>query len=398
MTDHKTGAAQNKLGELFIDFGTKGAGNLLKGLNGIQAQFLLTKNAAVQFMKPLIDIGKQSINSAIDIAKLSNSLGSTVIETQKLLNYFKEKNLNDSLLGDMENISNKITDIHRGAAGIDIGMARAFNLLGLNIRDYNGSLDSTVQLIKDVETSIKGIDPVIARSYLRDLGMSTEWLYAFQRGDFNMRDAFLVSDTAIKSQIEAAEAMNRAKLAKDVVVSETMGKAAPYATPALNEAATLMEGKEKDTNTKRWGAASAAVGVAGIGAAVGSVVPIVGTIAGGGLGFLIGGVGGLYYLGKQRKKQNNGTPTGFASPIAENINIDYPKSLSPLGLQNYSPSFMKNNMEIPSNISGLSQNINITNENRIQGSNAAEIADAISKINIQDIEYAQYQAHNLPGV
>ena len=35
----KPGAAQNKLGELFIDFGSSGLGTLLKGLNSVSASF-----------------------------------------------------------------------------------------------------------------------------------------------------------------------------------------------------------------------------------------------------------------------------------------------------------------------------------------------------------------------
>ena len=49
--NNNQGGAQSKLGELFVDFGTKGLGNLVKGLNKIQAQFLLTKNAGEQFVK-----------------------------------------------------------------------------------------------------------------------------------------------------------------------------------------------------------------------------------------------------------------------------------------------------------------------------------------------------------
>ncbi len=46
------------LGELFVEFGQKGGSGLMKTLNGISAQFLLTKNSAQQAINMVKDFSK----------------------------------------------------------------------------------------------------------------------------------------------------------------------------------------------------------------------------------------------------------------------------------------------------------------------------------------------------
>ena len=85
----QTGAAQSKLGELFVDIGVGGIGKTLKALNTVSASFLLTKNAAVQITKPFINMGKQALDTAVDVGKLGSTLGIAYKEAYKLKYYFK---------------------------------------------------------------------------------------------------------------------------------------------------------------------------------------------------------------------------------------------------------------------------------------------------------------------
>ncbi len=79
-----SGAAQNKLGELFVDIGVGGLGKTLKALNSVSASFLLTKNAATQAVKPIIDVGKRTMGMAVDVGKLGSTLGLAYKDAYKL--------------------------------------------------------------------------------------------------------------------------------------------------------------------------------------------------------------------------------------------------------------------------------------------------------------------------
>ena len=102
--------AKNQLGQLFIDFGTKGFPTLLKSLNTVSAQFLLGKNAANQFVQSLTKPFKEAGSSAVEIGKMSNALATSSIEYQKLSMYLKKYNLSESLLGDIKKLETEILE------------------------------------------------------------------------------------------------------------------------------------------------------------------------------------------------------------------------------------------------------------------------------------------------
>lgn len=89
--NNQQGRAQNKLGELFVEFSTKGLPSLLKNLNSVSASFLIGKNAATQFADTLTKPFKEAGNTAVGIGKMANALGATNREYQKLTTYVKSK-------------------------------------------------------------------------------------------------------------------------------------------------------------------------------------------------------------------------------------------------------------------------------------------------------------------
>ena len=126
--NNNQGGAQSKLGELFVDFGTKGLGSLVKGLNKIQAQFLLTKNAGEQFVKTLVNLPKRSNETQVAFDKIANISGLTVKQLRDIDTFAKENNLKN-FTNDIIGLEQKLNQlIVLGKSGDMTG----WSLLGLN--------------------------------------------------------------------------------------------------------------------------------------------------------------------------------------------------------------------------------------------------------------------------
>lgn len=393
------------IGELFVEFGAKGLPTLLKGLNGVSAQFLLTKNAAEKFTKPLINMSKEAGKGAVGIAQLSSSLGTTLLEAQKFQLYFQKHNLSEGLLGDLASTADMLTKVRMGIGGISGEFAYAMNRMGLSWTDYDGSIESIEQLVNDVQNATKNMDGMERRIMLQGLGWSPEWSYAFDRG-INLSDALALSDDDIKKLEEMNESLNEANIAIDKLKNTTISKSAPLLTQSANVVTDMVTGtaSEEERNNVKAGAiiggTSGVIGGALMGGAqgamtggiIGSIFPgagnvvggviggvggaITGAIGGGAAGTAIGAGGGALYAGN--KRNTKGDATGFAVPLS-----------------------MQNTAHIPPNLSNSNTQITITNENRVNVANPQDVGTAITSINnetLQNIEYNQYQISNRPGL
>lgn len=361
-----TGQAQNKLGELFVDLGVGGVGKTLKALNTVSATFLLTKNTAQQLIKPIVEMGKQSLNSAVEIGKLSASFGTSLLEAQKFAYYLKEKNLSEELLGDMQNMQNKFTRIRAGFEGIDGQMAMSMNLLGLDWQNYDGSAASMMQYVKDVQNAVKGMEANTARMHLQNLGLgNNDWLYAFQRGDFDLNSALRIDDKTIQSFIDTQEELNR--LGNDIdqvkmkvtkkILDKGGGKLLNNTVQAIENADTVQEfGKNLYESTDFYKKPSVQKFHE-----INKKIKEFGNVT-------------LPNLGKKWGLNKQGAITGPAAPIDFGTN--------PLSNLNTMPN----------------QNIEITNQMTINGENAQEIADKVASINSQQLQYNQYQSYNMAGL
>lgn len=149
--NNQQGGAQNKLGELFVEFGTKGLPSLLKNLNSVSASFLLGKNAAAQFAQTLSQPFKEAGNTAVGIGQMANALGATSKEYQKLAHYITSKNVSKGILGDIEKFNDIFTKLHTGQGGLPEGIVREFANLGLSPEDYLGDYESTIKLLDDIK-------------------------------------------------------------------------------------------------------------------------------------------------------------------------------------------------------------------------------------------------------
>lgn len=221
-----TGAAQNKLGELFVDIGVGGVGKTLKSLNSISASFLLTKNAAMQAIKPFINIGKEAMNSAVGIGKMAAALGTTTINAQKL-QYYLNKYDSEGLEGSVASLQNTFTRLKAGYGGLDGQMAMSMGQLGLDWQKYSGSFEDTLQFIQDVKDKLKqgGFSENEKLMHLQNLGLQ-EWKYLFEKNDFDINESLRISDETFKNLQETSESINELKnnvdqLKKNVVSNIT---------------------------------------------------------------------------------------------------------------------------------------------------------------------------------
>lgn len=374
MADDKQGTAKNKMGELFVDIGSTGLGTLVKGLNTLSASFLLAKNGAKQMADMIIKPTKEAGNAAVEIGKVANALGTSYKEVQKMKMYLKSKNVSEGLLNDLANLQSTIYDVQTGMGQLPEGIAIALNRTGHNIMEYNGTFESTLKLLDDIKSATKNYSPQARNQIFRQMGISSEWGYLWDRGDFNLRDSALISDEAVEKNIQAAEAMAKAAATTENLKGELIGKVAPAVTKTAdwisNKEVEVKEGKYNDILFKPVG----------------------------------------LDVGKSEIKNaqtaiKKGKATGGAAPILEMpkpLDIANDNKISFENKQNLqTPENMQSSTNIPSQMyQNLTQSthIEITNQNTINGDNASEIANRIASINAQDIAYNQFQAHNLAGI
>ena len=392
MADDKKGGAKSEAGKLFIDIGSTGLGTLVKGLNSLSASFMLAKNGAKAMADTLIKPTKEAGNTAVEISKVANALGTSNKEVQKMRMYLKSKNASEDLLNDLANLKNIIYDVHTGMGQLPEGMSIALNKTGHNIMEYSGTFESTLKLLEDLKNATQGMNAEAQNQILRQMGISTEWAYLWSRGDFNLKDAALISDEAIKKNIEAAEAMAKLAATTESLKIELMSKIAP----ALTKIANYLSDKEVNVKAGKYNkeikAGTTAMGIALRGAAGGN--NITRAVKSNIKGKMTGGAAPLFPVIEMPKPINNSTIN--TTNIENNVNSNLDKN------SNFqTPQNMQDTQNIPTQmLQNLTQttHIEITNQNTINGENAREIANKIISINSQDIAYNQFQAQNLAGL
>ena len=380
--ENKNGQSKG-IGELFVEFGTKGLPSLIKGLNSVSATFLLTKNAAEQFTKPIREMYKESQNTALGIGKMSAMIGaSSMVDIQKLQNYFNEKNVDaGSMMSGINNMMNLIYDLQHGLGGIDGKMNFVLSELGIDIWEYNDGLESTLDLYDDLYKATKNLSAVDRNAYLRLLGQPQELAYLFERGGINKSDILGQSTQQVLQQIEAIEAKNRRTQAIKDIKDDVISRIAPVETAVNNKIGdTAIEHKEDISSgivnvSKETGKAAGNAMLA---------TPI------GRLGVL----SGLAAIGfknlKNKAKEPEGVPTGFAINPFEGI--------TPLNPPNVNvPAPGMESAALPPNMNEMTSSVINNNTFNITGSNANEIADnVVAKLDIEALRNNQFQIENMP--
>ncbi|MDE5889244.1 MAG: hypothetical protein K2H20_04420 [Bacilli bacterium] len=386
------------IGELFVEFGTKGVPGLLKNLNSVSASFLLSKNAASQFVgmvsKPIKEAGK----GATEIGKLAAAFGSTLEEAARLKQFFKNYNLSEGLIGDLVGISDMLTKVRLGIGGISSEFAYAMHRMGLNWQDYDGSIESMIQMRNDVENAIKDWNPAEQRIMRQSVGLNNpEWSYAAEKGELKLDNYKSISEKEIQNLIKQEEAMAQAAASFDQLKMHLMEKL----TPAVITIANWVDQKSgKGIGSTVSDIIKDNAGIIGVSAAVASH-PVIGATVlgasnlareqeslGGTTGHTVPQQFGAAPLdfGVAPWHKNKGSATGGASSItnANGYLGELPELAPPSALS--------------SNSTNISPTIAINNTNNITGDNAQDIANKINAITMQNIDYAQYQVSNMVGV
>lgn len=259
----KPGAAQNKLGELFVDFTSKGLGSLVKGLNTVSGTFLLTKNAAQQAIKPIMEMSKQAAQGVTMLDKASSITGMSLKELQEVELFSKLNNIDfQSYLGQIKNFQQNLLDIKMGQ-----GNVKGLALLGLDPRnmDYKKPLDALSQ----IKERVQQVDEATGAMALRQLGLSEELLYTWKQENTDLSKNLRLTGQQmvnLKQQQENINSLNTAwgqfqnQLISNQKWINTLLKATqdwlesshPYLTDMTNFLNAAARG-ELDKYTASWG-------------------------------------------------------------------------------------------------------------------------------------------------
>lgn len=204
--DKKSGA-QSELGHLFVDIGSIGLGGLIKGLNSLNASFLLAQKGAENFIKPIFNMSKNAAQGVVGLDKISSVMGLTVEELQRLQVWSKLNNVSfGDFIGQLQNAQQKIMDVRTGMAEAPAGLAR----LGLNMFDFDAH--DPISFLNQIMAKVSQLDNVTAAAALRWLGLSEDLLYTWQQGNQKFDERLLLNEQELNALRKQQSAWNTLSL------------------------------------------------------------------------------------------------------------------------------------------------------------------------------------------
>lgn len=241
----QSGAAQNKLGELFVQLGVKGLGGVLGGLNKVSAQFLLTKNAAAQAIKPFADISKNASNMVVNFDKLNSITGINVLKLQQLSTWAKLNNVNfQQLVGQIGELQQTILSGRMGE-----GMKSGFAMLGIDALslDWHKPIAAMDKIMERVRVIKDTLGEAEATKALSLLGFDSSMLYIYEQagGELNninekLNEKQKLNDKELEASREQNKAWNRLSVSWDMALNKILASTEAWAA-ALNTVANLLE-------------------------------------------------------------------------------------------------------------------------------------------------------------
>lgn len=203
MSNESNASAQNKMGELYVDFGTKGLGGLLSGLNGVKAQFLLTKTAAEQAIKLVVGMSKSAAGSVTEFNKINAVTGLTISQLQDLKVWSELNNVSfGELTNQLKSMQQNLLDIRLGRGDVS-----GYQLLGIDPSqlDYRNPM----QAFAKIRERVQQVDEATGALALRQLGFSEDLLYAFKQNNNEIDKRLFLNNKEIQSLNEQQRAWNR---------------------------------------------------------------------------------------------------------------------------------------------------------------------------------------------
>lgn len=202
MAEEKS-TAQNKLGELFVDIGVGGLGKFLKGMNSVSATFLLGKNAAEQFTKPIIDLSKNAGKGIVGFEKINSVTGLTISQLQELSLWSKKNNIDfNGFISQVSGLQQNLLNIAMGQGG----NIKGFSLLGIDPRSLN--YKQPLEALDKIKQRVQQLDEATASLALTELGLDSSLLYAWNHEENRMDKRLLLNEQEIQSLQKQNDAWN----------------------------------------------------------------------------------------------------------------------------------------------------------------------------------------------
>ena len=172
------GAAQNKLGEFFVDFGTKGETGFLKALSKVTLGMAVGGKTAETLATNIINLSQDASGTITAFDKINSVTGLSIKQLQELEVWSKMNNVS---FGDL---TNQLTNVQQNLLKIKTGMGgniKGFALLGIDPRslDYKRPLDTLTK----IKERIQQVDEATGALALSELGLSADLQYAFRQGN-----------------------------------------------------------------------------------------------------------------------------------------------------------------------------------------------------------------------
>lgn len=201
----------SSLGELFIEFGSKGLPGLVKGLNTVSASFLLAKNAGQQMIQPLANMSKQASQGIVGLEKLNSVTGISVKQLDHLRRWTKLNNLDfNDYIGQVHSLQNALDKMYLG----DSQSLQGFSLLGLNPAELNPSkpleaMEKIGQKIRQIQKSGREEDKHRASIALQLIGLNEELVYTYEKANKQVDKSIDLTDKQRKNLEEQNTAWNK---------------------------------------------------------------------------------------------------------------------------------------------------------------------------------------------
>ena len=222
MADNSS-AATNKLGQLYIEFGTKGLGGVLTGLNGVSAGFLNTASLAQKAVKTTGEFYKSVGQGAISLQKAS-VLTNLPIEQLEYLQKFTELN-NVSFDDFIGNITKMQQAIKKMGMGEGSPILAGFQLFGLKPSDYDIDKDP-LKLFEDIRKRAReiyqtkgGAHAAMGLSYF---GMDSEMLQIMVNANKEVDKTLLLGGERLKLYGDEKYALNELGTAWKSMIEKAM--------------------------------------------------------------------------------------------------------------------------------------------------------------------------------
>lgn len=191
------------LGELFVEFGQKGGSGLMKTLNGISAQFLLTKNTAQQAINMVKDFSKNALNTTVALDKFNSTTGIPLDKLQKWNVWLKLNNYStEQFLGNLKSLQENMLDVQMGR-----GNLKGWTLLGLD--PHNFDFKKPEEALATILKRLQQVDEATGAYALREMGLSQDLLYLAKQRNNEFNTSLLLNEKELDNIREQQADWNR---------------------------------------------------------------------------------------------------------------------------------------------------------------------------------------------